>query len=335
MTRRETPRARPGILLIAALTALAALSALLAGCGQPGTEATPTHPPGHDAPQPPTGTLTPQPPAGDSASQPPAGDSASRPPAGDPASRPPAGASALGEPAPGRSATGGSASGGSALGLPPSAQVPQTGPGGPLTRLPRGTALRIMPLGDSITEGARSSDGGGYRTHLYGILARAGVPVDFVGSRRGGSGPDIDHEGHSGWAIAELTHQIDGWLTTYRPDVVLLHAGTNDMNSDISASRAPERLATLIRHISRNLPQADVYVAEIIGTRKVDNGAVLQRRADGFNARIPQVVAAAGRHVHLVDQHAIRDALIADKLHPNDAGYAAMAANWGRALLKF
>ena len=50
---------------------------------------------------------------------------------------------------------------------------------------------------------------------------------------------DRNHEGHSGWRIDEIHASIDGWLTTYQPEVVLLLIGTNDVTQDYQVSTAP------------------------------------------------------------------------------------------------
>src|SRR5262249_22927777 len=53
--------------------------------------------------------------------------------------------------------------------------------------------VRIMPLGDSITYGVKSHDGGGYRTRLWHLLQQSGTAVDFVGSLAAGPA-DIDQD---------------------------------------------------------------------------------------------------------------------------------------------
>jgi lysophospholipase L1-like esterase len=193
--------------------------------------------------------------------------------------------------------------------------------------------LRVMPLGDSITEGARSSDGSGYRTDLYDLLTAAGIRADFVGSKHSGAGPDRDHEGHSGWPISRIAERLDGWLALYRPDVILLHAGTNDLFSDVAARGASRRLRDLLAQIRRDRPGAEVLVARLVGNRGGGAAARHQRRVDAFNAALPGVVASAGPRFRLVDQSAVRDSLIADHVHPNDEGYRRMAATWFDALL--
>ncbi|MFB9413576.1 hypothetical protein ACFFSQ_36150, partial [Dactylosporangium matsuzakiense] len=55
--------------------------------------------------------------------------------------------------------------------------------------------VRVMPLGDSITEGTQVP--GGYRIGLWQRLAAGGYRVDFVGSQYNGPSSlgDHDHEG--------------------------------------------------------------------------------------------------------------------------------------------
>ncbi len=70
--------------------------------------------------------------------------------------------------------------------------------------------LKIMPLGDSITDGYNVP--GGYRAELWRLLDVAGTHVNFVVSLQSGpSGlPDKDHEGHSGWCISPLLSSVPG-----------------------------------------------------------------------------------------------------------------------------
>lgn len=49
--------------------------------------------------------------------------------------------------------------------------------GFPHTARAQSKPLRIMPLGDSITFGTRSSDGAGYRKALYDKLTAAGLTI--------------------------------------------------------------------------------------------------------------------------------------------------------------
>ncbi|MFM9072982.1 MAG: hypothetical protein ACKOOC_06240 [Cyanobium sp.] len=70
--------------------------------------------------------------------------------------------------------------------------------------------LRIMPMGDSITEGVGAP--GGYRQPLYDALTGKGYDVDFVGSKRTSGDPtrEPNHWGISGVGIAATDAIIGG-----------------------------------------------------------------------------------------------------------------------------
>ncbi len=192
--------------------------------------------------------------------------------------------------------------------------------------------VRVMPLGDSITEGTQVP--GGYRIGLWQRLAAGGYRVDFVGSQfNGPSGlGDHDHEGHPGWRIDQIDANIVGWLRTYTPHTVLLHIGTNDVLQNFNLSGAPARLSTLVDHITATVPTAEVFVATIIPLANSGQEANVRT----FNATIPGMVQSkvnAGKHVHLVDMHsALTAADLTDGIHPTAAGYDKMAATWYAAL---
>jgi lysophospholipase L1-like esterase len=189
--------------------------------------------------------------------------------------------------------------------------------------------LRIMPLGDSITFGSGSSTRSSYRVGLHRRLSAAGLSVDFVGSVRSGAGADVDNEGHPGWRIAEIAARADEWLAASRPDVVLLHIGTNDMRSDERAVGAAGRLSALIDQILAARPGVRIFVAELVGARD----EAVQARIDAYNAEIPGIVAGKGPRVRLVDLSSVDGPGLADNLHPNDDGSARMAVLWYRAVL--
>jgi lysophospholipase L1-like esterase len=190
-------------------------------------------------------------------------------------------------------------------------------------------ALTVMPLGDSITDGLNNT--GGYRSDLFQLFTVDGRYVDFVGSQTSGPAQlhDQNHEGHPGWRIDQIDAAVTGWLTTYQPDVVLLHIGTNDVIQDYALSQAPDRLAALLDHITAADPQAEVDVAAIVPFADAAREAAVRT----YNAAIPGIVSAragAGKHVALVDMHAAIGTadLSADGVHPSTGGYSKMAARW-------
>ena len=192
--------------------------------------------------------------------------------------------------------------------------------------------VRVMPLGDSITEGTQVP--GGYRIGLWQRFTANGYRVDFVGSQFNGPSSlgDHDHEGHPGWRIDQIDANIVGWLRTFTPHTVLLHIGTNDVLQNFNLSTAPNRLSTLIDHITNTVPTAEVFVAQITPLAN----AAQDSAARTFNSAIPGIVQSkvnAGKRVHLVDMHsALTTADLIDGVHPTAGGYDKMAATWFNAL---
>ncbi|MFE9552392.1 ricin-type beta-trefoil lectin domain protein [Streptomyces sp. NPDC006703] len=185
-------------------------------------------------------------------------------------------------------------------------------------------SLRLMPLGDSITWGVGSPSGNSYRGFLWNQLASEGHGLDFVGSGRNGTMSDPDNEGHSGWHIDQIAGIADSVLARYRPNVITLEIGTNDLNGGSQAEPAAERLHALIDQITADAPDATV----LVGTLIVSTNSTEEATRPAFNAKLPGIVQAeqaAGKHVRLVDMSALTTADLSDPLHPNDNGYAKMA----------
>jgi lysophospholipase L1-like esterase len=79
---------------------------------------------------------------------------------------------------------------------------------------------------DSITQGFQSPTGNGYRQHLIDLLN--GNAVDMVGRMISGNMADPDEQGIDGATIQQVTDNVQSALQL-RPNVILLHVGTNDM----------------------------------------------------------------------------------------------------------
>jgi lysophospholipase L1-like esterase len=206
--------------------------------------------------------------------------------------------------------------------------------------------LRILPLGDSITEGYDVP--GGYRIRLCAQLDawsdRQGIPpVDWVGSLQHGP-PDLrdrDHEGHSGWRIDQLQAEIVNWLTTARPDGVLLLIGTNDLVQAYDLDRAPERLNQLMTTIQTQQPGVWLWVATVPPMDATILGlgdpVRLQEAVDRYNQAVRQMVsdrAERGEAIILVElAQAVDLADLPDGVHPNRIGYDKIADAWFSALM--
>jgi len=211
-----------------------------------------------------------------------------------------------------------------------------------------GTACSILPLGDSITEGCCTAPMGGYRIELFTKAVNNKQTITFVGGTLGigdakPNGPTTvagqpfpqGNEGNGGYTIANPSSKggIAGAITdqscsTYKPNIVLLMIGTNDILQNIDLAKAPTRLGSLIDEIITDAPNALLVVSSI---PPCCNDTTVQ----AYNATIPAMVntrAQAGKHVLFVDAHAafIKDAnykadyISSDGLHPSTNGYAVI-----------
>ena len=198
-----------------------------------------------------------------------------------------------------------------------------------------GTPLRVMPLGDSITQGYGAP--GGYRAPLYQLLTNAGFDVDFVGNQTdngSASLPDSNHEGHPGYSISQIDSNWPTWIRTIAdPDVILLLIGTNDYGWNQPAGEI-NRLDQLISDIVASRPMARVMVANLL--LRTDNATVDQAIQTDFNPYVPGIVAqhqALGHRVSFTDlRSAVGASDLYDGVHPNQSGYSKMAANWFTAI---
>jgi len=197
--------------------------------------------------------------------------------------------------------------------------------------LPAADAVKIMPLGDSITRGWYGSIYyWGYRQPLYVNLTNGGYDFDFVGSQALGSFPDPDHEGHDGWGADQILANLSTYLSAHTPDIILLHIGTNDItygNQDVN--EVNDILATIDDYSE----SATVILALIIN-RNPYNSATTQFNEDVNNMALNRI--ASGDDIIIVDMESALNYptdINWDGLHPNDSGYAKMAEVWYNALV--
>lgn len=138
---------------------------------------------------------------------------------------------------------------------------------------------------------------------------------------------DNSNEGHPGAVISEIAEYAKLSLPEL-PNLVLLMAGTNDMNDLLNVTTAPDRLSGLLDEITSAVPNVTIIVAQLTpaANTTVEDAIVT------FNSQIPDIVSskvAAGQKittVNMMDYVTVND--LVDGLHPTDHGYQQMAKAW-------
>ncbi|WP_327048148.1 cellulose binding domain-containing protein [Microbispora sp. NBC_01189] len=206
-----------------------------------------------------------------------------------------------------------------------------------VTRPAQAAPVRIMALGDSIT-----GSPGCWRALLWNRLQSNGFTnIDMVGTLppQGCSVPyDGDNEGHGGALVTNVAdqNQLPGWLSATRPDIVLMHFGTNDVWSNKPTATILAAYGTLVDQMRASNPNMRVLVAKIIPMNPGTCPECGQRVADLNNA-IPGWAAAkttAASPIQVVDQWTgfSTSADTYDGVHPNASGDQKMADRWYPAL---
>lgn len=206
--------------------------------------------------------------------------------------------------------------------------------------------VRILPLGDSITQG--DAEHVSYRYALWTMLVDEGHEFDFVGTMYGnytgdpawpdyqGLEFDRDHEGHWGWHVNQLIDELPAWLDSYDPQIVLLHAGTNDAFADQPATEIAAELGELIEVLRDDVPEVVVLLARPIPTTSSAPDAILEQLSAELDD-LAQAHDTVESPIVLVDQRDGFDADVDtyDGLHPNAVGEQKMASRWLEALLPY
>ena len=203
--------------------------------------------------------------------------------------------------------------------------------------------IKIMPLGDSITE-----IGCSYRDDLFTGLKSKGFDIDMVGSNTSQGCSDNNHEGHGGFTIGpgankadewsggkgNVSINIDQWLKV-NPDVILVYLGVNDFfnlvpppPSNEVETLAVTKLDGLFAKIYSSHPDVMIFFGTLMGLRSSPD------YYDKFNANLLPLEKKwlnTGKAIRLVDLRKQVNMVAgdySDDIHPGSSGYTKMAAAW-------
>ena len=235
--------------------------------------------------------------------------------------------------------------------------------------------VRIMPLGDSITQGIVDSSTGadtpvlsqrdGYRKDLYDLLNADGYEFDLVGGESAGGAlfSDSQHEGHPGYTDFELAGTADpdgtnsggafnastdgvyNWLSDNQADLLLIHAGTNNVRLRTSTVGLELLLDELDRWEGDNSWPVSALVAQIIDKNRTpddhNNVLIYNRNVEslvegrisvGDDLTLVDIFSVVGAAVDASGNIINPDVLSVDGTHPTPGAYSRMADGWKAAI---
>ncbi len=212
-------------------------------------------------------------------------------------------------------------------------------------------SIKILPLGDSITSASKYKVS--YRYPLWKHLVDAGKQVEFIGSQTGnvGNGGRVNwdqykglsftpaNEGHSGWRADQILNGLENgekglatWLVNYRPDIALIHLGTNDMYQKQTPESTRDEIEQIIIKLRTKNPAIKIVLAEIIPMGTDASIARLNHLLVQLAIKLNQ----ANSPVISVDMYTgfnLNTDMQKDKVHPNAMGEKKMAKRWFNALM--
>jgi lysophospholipase L1-like esterase len=177
--------------------------------------------------------------------------------------------------------------------------------------------VKLFCVGDSITAGALTVDGIGYRSWLAEALARRHITSQT---------PTCAYPGQT---LRYVAPKALAQLPAVQPDIVLVHLGTNcAMQNDLADWQ--NRLGAFVDQILASSPAVRVAVARI----SLGRDTTVAGRENTINGYVDAVVAArqASGRVASADMTVVDQRWTDDGIHPLDAGHLRIAQQWLTAI---
>lgn len=222
--------------------------------------------------------------------------------------------------------------------------------------------IKIMPVGDSITEGV--GENGGYRKYLDYFLKQKNIAFDLVGPKNDGQASfnykgqnvsyDGNHAGYSGFQIKQIPDwgrqqgntgslynelKNNNTVGKFKPDIILLIIGTNDMTANRSMDDCANDLRDLVDYMLADMaPNGTVFMGSIPEFTAYGGNAQRVGNYNGTVKKVAEEYANKGKNVRFADVHGCLNGtadLGFDQLHPNGGGYEKMGKFWSETLEEF
>ncbi len=212
-----------------------------------------------------------------------------------------------------------------------------------------GRPVRVMPVGDSITEGQGSRN---YRNPLLNLAVADGKTIDFVGHNPRNPPVDGESSGEGGWRADQMSGvappptfespnigDVRSWIPDHDPDIILIMAGKNDILQGRGTSGTTTNVETLIDRCFAANPNVRIIVGNITPQRSDAAYTTTHISVNNNIASYVSTLQGQGKKIELVDHYSLFFPLdssdFSDSVHPSQSGYDMMADAWYAALAPY
>lgn len=159
------------------------------------------------------------------------------------------------------------------------------------------SAVTVVAFGDSITAGIGTT---GNNDYVARLSDRTGVT--------------IINAGRSGDTTGSALNRLDGAVLSRDPEIVIVFLGGNDLLQNVPVQNRIDNITAIVERI-----RADSAAVILVG---VGNGVL-----DPFNGALPALASGTGSTLVPAVLEGILgvSSLMADLIHPNNAGHAIIA----------
>lgn len=196
--------------------------------------------------------------------------------------------------------------------------------------------LKIMAIGDSVTQGGRRENEFSYRLPLSNMLIKNGYKIDFIGMQHGlkeesfkwPADFDNDHEGFYGatTAFVEQALKVD-LVNLPPPDIVLIQLG----NNDVDKLNLYDAIIVPMRSIIKMLRTKNTHITIMISSLHLNGYRFKYIRCYLYVLKL--IEDSDESKVIIVNMHYnwdFKDTF--DGMHPSLSGQDKMAINWLKSI---
>lgn len=199
-----------------------------------------------------------------------------------------------------------------------------------------GKQIKILAIGDSITQGGSQPNEFTYRLPLSKMLKKAGYDVDFIGTQNSGlnktfqwpAGFDNQHEGYYGKPANYVDEKLKVNLAKIAPpDLALIHLGAGGIYYRNKTKPVFKPIHSIIGQLRKKNPKVRILITEF--------------HLHGFKAwylRMNLILLALYENTAESPVYSVPDYVdftendTIDGMHPNLSGQEKMAKAWFKSI---